>query len=161
MSLPLIIRKILDFFYPIVKPFIPRQTYYYAACGGGNLVSSWILFFVFYQFVFQKAVLHVHLSNDYQFAFSAYTLSAACTFVITFIIGFLLMKYVVFVESELKGRIQLFRYGLSSLLSAILSWILLKFFIEILMIYPSISNVVASLIVVVFSYLMQRKFTFK
>lgn len=161
MSLPTLIRKILDFFYPVFKRFIPLETYYYAACGGGNLVLSWILFFFFYQFIFKKSVVHGQFFSNYQLTFSAYTLSAACCFIITFVIGFLLMKYVVFVDSELKGRIQLFRYGLSSLLSAILSWILLKFFIEILMIYPSISNVVASLIVVVFSYLMQRKFTFK
>ena len=156
-----IIRSILDFIYPFFKRFITRQTFYYAACGGGNLLLSWILFFFFYQFIFKKSIIYFQFFGELHFAFSAYTLSAACCFVITFIIGFLLMKYVVFVDSELKGRIQLFRYGLSSLLSAILSWILLKFFIEILMIYPSISNVIASLIVVVFSYLMQRKFTFK
>jgi putative flippase GtrA len=161
MSLPTLIRKILDFFYPVFMRFIPRETYYYAACGGGNLVLSWVLFFLFYQLVFQKAVLHIQFFNDYQFAFSAYTLSAACCFIITFIIGFLLMKYVVFVDSALKGRIQLFRYGLSSLMSTLLSWVLLKFFIEIVLIYPSISNVLSSLIVVVFSYLMQRNFTFR
>jgi putative flippase GtrA len=71
------------------------------------------------------------------------------------------MKYVVFTASELNGRIQLFRYAISSLISSVLAWVLLKFFIEIIEFYPSVSNVLASCVVVVFSYLMQRKFTFK
>ncbi|MFY7943308.1 MAG: hypothetical protein ACOVNZ_01945, partial [Crocinitomicaceae bacterium] len=57
-----IIIHILDFFYPIVRRFIPKETYYYAACGGGNLVLSWFLFFFFYQIVFQKEVTHYYIS---------------------------------------------------------------------------------------------------
>jgi putative flippase GtrA len=37
----------------------------------------------------------------------------------------------------------------------------LKFFIEVLNFFPSIANVTASCIVVVFSFIMQRKFTFR
>ena len=158
-----IITLILDFFYPLVKRFIPRETFYYAACGGGNLVLSWILFFVFYQFVFSKETSHFYLSwlNNKHLAISAYTYSSICCFCINFTIGFLLMKYVVFTNSELGGRVQLFRYGLSSLASAILSWVLLKFFIEVLNFFPSIANIIASCIVVIWSYIMQRKFTFR
>jgi putative flippase GtrA len=158
-----LILGILDFFYPIVRRFMPKQTYYYAACGGGNLVLSWVLFYFFYQIVFLKEVSHFYVSwlGNKDIALSAYTLSSICCFCISFSVGFLLMRYVVFTESELKGRIQLFRYALSSVASGILSWFLLKLLIEILSIYPSIANVMASCIVVVFSYLMQRKFTFK
>jgi putative flippase GtrA len=42
-----------------------------------------------------------------------------------------------------------------------LSWILLKLFIETFSIFPSIANILASCIIVVWSYIMQRKFTFK
>jgi putative flippase GtrA len=158
-----IIIHILDFFYPIVRRFIPKETYYYAACGVGNLVLSWFLFFFFYQIVFHKEVSHFYVSwfGYKHIALSAYTLSSACCFCISFSIGFLLMKYVVFTESELKGFVQLFRYGLSSLASSILSWLFLKFLIETLNVFPSIANVLASCIVVIFSYIMQRKFTFK
>ena len=154
---------ILDFFYPLVSRFIPKQTYYYAACGSGNLVLSWILFFFFYQVVFNKEVAHYYLNwlGNKHIAISAYTYSSICCFCISFTIGFLLMKYVVFTESELKGRIQLFRYALSSVASGVLSWFLLKLLVEMLSIYPSIANVLASCIVVIFSYMMQRKFSFK
>lgn len=146
-----------------MKRLIPKETYYYAACGGGNLLLSWILFFFFYQYVFHKEISHFYINwiGIKHVAISAYTFSSLTTFCISFTIGFLLMKYVVFTNSELGGRVQLFRYGLSSVASAVLSWLLLKFFIEILNFFPSIANVTASCIVVIFSFIMQRKFTFR
>lgn len=161
MSLPKLITSILDFFYPLVGKIIPKKTYYYAACGGGNLLLSWLLFFLFYQFVFDKKMFPIQLPLDQTFVVTAYTLSSVSCFIISFTIGFLLMKYVVFTGSELKGRVQLFRYALSSALSGVLSWLILKLFVEYLTIYPSIANVLASCIVVIFSYLMQRNFSFK
>jgi len=158
MKLVSIIHSILDFFYPLVKRLFDKTTYYYAVCGVGNLVLSWILFFVFFQFVFEKQLLYVSVID---FTFSAYTLTAFTCFLITFNIGFLLMKYIVFTESGLKGRVQLFRYGLSALISGIVSWGLLKIFIEVFDIFPSIANILASCLVVLVSYLLQRKFTFK
>ena len=161
MFLPKIITSILDFFYPLVGKFIPKKTYYYAACGGGNLLLSCLLFFLFYQYIFEKQLFPVQLPFNLNFVATAYTLSSICCFIITFTIGFLLMKYVVFIGSELKGRVQLFRYALSSVMSGVLSWVILKLFVEILSFYPSIANILASCIVVVFSYLMQRNFSFK
>ncbi len=158
MSIPYLIRLILDFFYPIFKRFISKQTYYYAACGGSNLVLSWLLFFLFYQFVFQKKLFYIDFIS---YTFSAYTLSSFCCAVISFLIGFWLMRYVVFTESELKGRVQFFRYGLSGVVSALLNWCILKLLIEGISFYPSVANVISSCLVVVFSYLMQRKFSFK
>lgn len=153
-----LIRKILDVFFPLVSRVFDRTTYYYAACGTGNLVLSWFLFFLFFQFVFQKKIFYVNLID---YSISAYTLSSFLCFIIAFCNGFLLMKYVVFTQSELKGRIQLFRYGLSSLITWFASWLILKILIEILQFYPSIANVISSCIVVVISYLLQKKFTFK
>ncbi|MBM3452801.1 MAG: GtrA family protein [Bacteroidetes bacterium] len=161
MSLPKIITSILDFIYPLVGKFMPRKTYYYAACGSGNLVLSWLLFFFFYQFVFSKKNFPFQLPLNINFVATAYTLSSICCFLISFTIGFLLMKYVVFTGSELKGRVQLFRYALSSTLSGLLSWVILKLFVEVFSFYPSIANVLASCIVVIFGYLMQRNFSFK
>ena len=148
-----LIHKVLDFFYPLVKRMLDKTTYYYAACGSGNLVLSWFLFFIFFQFVFQKKVFYIEWIN---YSLSAYTLSSFLCFIIAFTIGFLLMKYVVFTKSELKGRIQLFRYALSSLITWLAHWLILKTFIEMLHIYPSIANITSSCIVVLISYLIQK-----
>jgi putative flippase GtrA len=114
--------------------------------------------YVIYQFVFQKE--HFYF-EQITYTISAYTLTSFCCSVITFFIGFLLMRYIVFTESELKGRIQFFRYALSGVLASVLNWVILKLLIEGFDIYPSISNVLSSCIVVVFSYLMQRRFSFR
>lgn len=158
MKLVSIIHRILDFFYPLVKRLFDQTTYYYAVCGVGNLVLSWILFFVFFQYVFKKQFFHLDFIN---FTFSAYTLSAIACFLISFALGFVLMKYIVFTESGLKGRVQFFRYAVSAMISGMVSWVLLKMFIEVFNFFPSLANILASCLVVIVSYLLQRKFTFK
>ena len=158
-----IIHLILDFFYPLVKRIFDKTTYYYAACGTGNLVLSWILFFLFFNIVFQK---HDFTFLDLPFqlgtkTISALTLSSIICACISFIIGFLLMRYVVFTESQLRGRAQFFRYGLSAIITSTTNWGLLKIMVLGLHIFPSIANVLASCVVVTISYLLQRKFSFK
>ncbi|MEY5000672.1 MAG: hypothetical protein RLZZ211_708 [Bacteroidota bacterium] len=155
-----IIRRLLDLFYPIFARFFDKQTYYYAACGGANLVSSWVFFFLFYQYLFEKRIFNIaFIGNTY--VVSAYTLSSMLCFVIAFSLGFVLNKFVVFTESQLVGRVQLFRYAVSAGFSWLGNYLLLKILIEGLQFYPSIANVISSFVVVFLSYLLQRKYTFK
>jgi putative flippase GtrA len=155
-----IIRRLLDLFYPLFARFFDKQTYYYAACGGANLVSSWVFFFLFYQYLFEKRIFNIaFIGNTY--VVSAYTLSSMLCFVIAFSLGFVLNKFVVFTESQLIGRVQLFRYAVSAGFSWLGNYLLLKILIEGLQFYPSIANVISSFAVVFLSYLLQRKYTFK
>ena len=158
MKLVKLIHSFLDFFYPLFKRFFDRTTYYYAICGVSNLVLSWFLFFIFYQFLFKKENWHLPLVN---FTLSSYTMTAFLCFIISFSIGFTLLKYVVFTKSHLKGFTQLFRYAVSALITSFTSWILLKIFIETFNFFPTLANISASCIVVVISYLLQRKFSFR
>ena len=158
MKLVKLIHSFLDFFYPLFKRFFDRTTYYYAVCGVSNLVLSWILFFIFYQFLFKKKNWSLPIVN---FTLSSYTMTAFLCFIISFSIGFTLLKYVVFTKSHLKGFTQLFRYAVSALITSFTSWILLKIFIETFNFFPTIANIVSSCIVVVISYLLQRKFSFR
>ena len=158
MRLVKLIHSFLDFFYPLFKRFFDRTTYYYAVCGASNLVLSWFLFFIFYNYLFKKKNLGLPLLN---YTLSAYTFTAFLCFIISFSIGFTLLKYVVFTKSQLKGTTQLFRYATSAAITGFTSWILLKLLIESLDLFPSIANIVSSCIVVVISYLLQRKFSFR
>ncbi|MEN9743222.1 MAG: hypothetical protein RLZZ65_1027 [Bacteroidota bacterium] len=137
-----------------------KQTYYYAACGGGNLVLSWILFFVFYQYLFAKRLFQFDLAQIH-YIVSAYTLSSMLCFVLAFLIGFLLNKYVVFTESKLNSGTQLLRYAMSAVLTWVGNYLLLKTFIEGFGFFPSVANMLSSGAMVVVAYLMQRYFTFK
>ena len=157
-TVPDYLRGFLDIFYPIVKKLFSKTTYYYAVCGASNMVLSWVLFYLFYNYLFHQQKWTIPLIN---LAINAYTISAAICFAISFIIGFTLLKYVVFTESEIKGRVQLFRYGISALISFVTSYAILRLLIEVFGIYASVSNIIASVVVAVISYLIQRNFTFK
>jgi putative flippase GtrA len=82
-------------------------------------------------------------------------------FPITFCTGFLLAKYITFTASELRGRIQLFRYGVTVAGSIFLNYVFLKFFVEIAGLYATLSKVIATVIVVIYSYILQRHFSFR
>lgn len=73
----------------------------------------------------------------------------------------MLMRHVVFPGSVLHGRVQLFRYFLLVLICIILNYIFIRLFVEHFHLYPTISKMVTTAIVVSFSYMTQKNFTFK
>jgi putative flippase GtrA len=150
--------SVLDIFYPLFKRFMPIQTYHYAACGGGNTLFNIFLYHMFYNFVLHKQVLHVGA-----LAFKPHVAAFIMAFIITFPIGFYLSMYVVFQGSYLRRRIQLIRYFMVAMACVGLNYILLKFFIETLGWYehPTLSLMATAVIVVTFSYVSQRFFSFR
>ncbi len=150
------ILQFIDFFYRPFARFMPLQTFRYLACGGGNTLLDIFLYFIMYNFVLHKQMLHL--------PFLVITPHIAALFLalaITFPTGFLLSKYIVFSESNLRGRIQLFRYFVQVAACILLNYLFMKLFVEYLHIYPTISKIFTTFFVVCFSYLTQKKFTFK
>jgi hypothetical protein len=94
-------------------------------------------------------------------AISAHIAAFLIVFPITFTSGFILAKYITFKTSELKGRIQLFRYGVTVSGSILLNYVFLKLFVEYLGWYATFSKGITTIIVVIYSYLSQRYFSFK
>ena len=150
------IEQLIDLFYPLFSRFMNRMTFRYAACGGANTLLDIFLFFISYNFIFDKEVVHLPF-----LAISPYIAAFMLSFCITFPIGFLLNRYIVFQGSAIAGRIQLFRYGLTVVLSILLNYVFLKIFIEHFGFYPTFAKILTTLIVVGFSYLSQSYFTFK
>ena len=132
------------------------QMYRYAACGGGNTALNILIYFLTYNFVLYKEVLHLG-----PIAISPHIAAFLIAFCITFPIGFYLSMYVVFQGSYLKRRIQLFRYFMVAMMCIVLNYILLKAFVEGLGIYPTPSMMMTTGIVVLFSYFSQRYFSFR
>jgi len=150
------ILQIIDFFYRPFAKLMPLQTFRYLACGGGNTALDIMLYFVMYNFVLHKQMV--------QLPFVTITPHIAALFMslaITFPTGFLLSKYIVFSESNLRGRTQLFRYFMLVAACILLNYVFMKLFVEHFHIYPTISKVLTTFFVVCFSYLTQKKFTFK
>ncbi|HPH73193.1 MAG TPA: GtrA family protein, partial [Paludibacteraceae bacterium] len=48
---------VIDFFYQPFSKFFSLQFFRYGFCGGLNMAFDWVLYFVFYNFVFQKQLL--------------------------------------------------------------------------------------------------------
>ena len=151
------ILNVVDFFYPPFRSIMPLQTFRYAACGGGNTALGIFLYFIGFHFVYTQPVVHVSF-----LALSNY-IAAEYLFAIwfTFPIGFYLGRYVVFPESALRKRVQLFRYFLVVAGSILLNYLLLKLFIEQFLWYPTPSKMFAAIFVVAFSYLSSRHFSFR
>jgi putative flippase GtrA len=147
---------VTDFFYPPFKVIMPLQTFRYAACGGANTLLDIFIFFISYNYILHKQNLDLGF-----FVFKPYIAAFLMAFCVSFPVGFLLMRNVVFSESTLHGRVQLFRYFILVVACITLNYFFIKFFVEQLHIYPTIAKVLTTIIVVTFSYLTQKKYTFK
>lgn len=150
------ILRFIDLFYPPFRRFMPLQVFRYAACGGGNTALNLFIYFIAHNFILQKQVLDLGL-----IAFKPHIAAFFIAFCVTFPIGFYLSMYVVFQESFLRRRIQLFRYFMVAMVCIVLNYVLLKIFVEQLGWYPTPSMIMTTVIVVLFSYLSQRHYSFK
>lgn len=155
-KLRIYILHIVDAFYPIFSRFIPMQTFRYAACGGSNMLLDIALYSFFYNIVLQKKNVDLTFVT-----ISPYIFSFILAFFITFPIGFYLSRYVVWQETGTKKSKQAFRYFLVVLACIVLKYTLLKLFIEYFLFWPSAANILTTIIVVSFSYLSQRHFSFR
>lgn len=147
---------LIDFFYPPFEKFLPLQTFRYAACGGGNQLLNLAVYYISYNFIFKKQNWDIGF-----LVFKPHIAAFLVAFVVTFPIGFLLSRYVVFNESDIKGRHQAFRYFTVVGICLLLNYGLLKLFVEVFGWYPTPSMLLTILIVVTFSFLSQKKFAFK
>jgi len=150
------IEGVLDFFYPFFRRFMDKTTFRYAACGGANTVFDILLFFVSYHFILRKQMVELSF-----LVVSPHIAAFLMAFLISFPVGFLLMRFIVFQDSYLKGRIQLFRYFLSVCVSLFLNYVFLKILVEKMHFFPTVSKIITTFFVVGFSYMAQKHFSFK
>ncbi|MBN1463707.1 MAG: GtrA family protein [Paludibacteraceae bacterium] len=150
------ITLIIDFFYPPFKKFMPISFFRYLSCGGLNVIFDWVLFFIFFHYIFNEQVADFGI-----IAFKPHIAAFLFTFPITLLSGFYLSKYVSFQNSTLKGRIQLFRYIIVVIGCLLINYICLKLFVDVWHFFPTPSKMITTIFTTIFSYLMQKNFTFK
>lgn len=148
--------RVLDFFYPLFRGFMPLQTYHYAACGGLNTALSLLTYFVSYNFILKRQILHLGI-----IAFQPHVAALLFAFVVTLPIGFYLSMYVTFHGSYLRRRVQFARYFLVIIGCMIINYIFLKIFVEAFGWFPTPSQLLTTGIVIIFNYFSQRHFSFK
>ena len=150
------ITKIIDFFYRPFRNICSEQFFRYGACGAGNMVLDWFLYFIVYNFVLRHNDLHL-----YFITLSPHIAALCIVFPITLFTGFWLNKYVTFKQSSLSGWNQLFRYVLIVFCNLLLNYLGLKLLVDICGIYPTPSKMIVTIITVVVSYFGQKYFSFK
>ncbi|HPR32797.1 MAG TPA: GtrA family protein [Prolixibacteraceae bacterium] len=151
-----LILKFVDFFHFPFLRFIPVETFRYAATGGLNTTFDILLYFLFYNYLLDKQFVDLGFVT-----ISPHIAAFLLVFPITFSTGFLLAKYITFTQSLLRGRIQLFRYGISVGGSILLNYLLLKLFVEVFHLYATLSKILTTLVVIVYSYIIQKHFSFR
>ena len=163
-----IITEIIDFFYKPFRNIMSEQLFRYAACGGGNMVLDWVLYFLIYNFVIGHELVRIQFSVfSFQFsqAITPHIATLCIVFPITLLTGFWLQKYVTFKPSEFarqySGKRQLARYILIVAINLAINYFGLKVCVENFGWYPTPSKMFITLITVVVSYLGQKYYTFR
>jgi len=150
--------KIIDFFYPPFARWLPIHTFRYIVSGGANTASGIILYFIIYNYLLHQ--------QDVILPFKPGMITApVATLIIeaplTFLIGFTLNKYIVFTKSELKGRIQMFRYAIVVGVNLMLNFAMIKIMVETFNFYPTISKIITTVFLAIMSYFIQTHFSFR
>jgi putative flippase GtrA len=151
-----LVTSFIDFFYPPFKKFLNLQTFRYIVCGGTNTFIDILIYFISYNFILHKQVVFLGA-----IAVKPHIMAFIMSFIISFPTGFYLNRNVVFTGSTLRGRVQLFRYLLLVVICVILNYVFIKLFVEQFNIFPTVAKILTTVIVVSFSYVTQRYFTFK
>ncbi len=148
--------RFIDFFYPIFERFMPKNTYRYLFSGGSGFILDVLVYWVSFNLILQKQDVFITDSLVISAAIFAYIIS----FCIVTPYSFCMSKFIVFQSSNLKGRIQLFRYFVIVGINILLNLILMKIMMDWLHIYPTISRILTAILVAVFSFFSQQYFTF-
>jgi putative flippase GtrA len=135
---------------------MPKQTFRYAVCGGGNLVLNWLLYALLYD-----GVLGFDYLNLGFVYISRHIAALAITFPVTLFTGYWLQSRISFRGSPLGDRVSSVRYLVTTLGSLLINYVCLKVFVEMCGIYAPAAQVLTSLITIVYSYLLQKYWTFR
>ena len=150
------IATIVDWFYKPFRKIIPAETFRYGFTGGLNTSLDIFLYWLFYEIILKEEILDLGFV-----AISPHIAAFIIVFPFTFTSGFLMAKHIAFFESLLKSKKQLFRYALTVVGAIVLNYIFLKFFVEVLSLSALIAKIITTVLVVTYSYLLQRYFTFQ
>jgi len=152
--------KIIDFFYPPFQRWLSLHTFRYMASGGTTATTGIIVFYIAYNYLFHQKDVALNIEHLPKLI-TAETAALLVETPITFFVGFFLNKYLVFTQSNLKGRIQLFRYGSVVATNFLLNLALIKIMVEGFGFYGSVAKIITTFILIIFSYFSQKHFSFK
>lgn len=156
MSLSRILISLIDALY--IKPLervISRQIFGYFLCGAANMALDTLWYFLIYHYVVFEQNVDLGVV-----VISPHIAALIIVFPITFFTGFLLNRYVAFRATQQRSTKQLFRYALSVVGSILLNYALMKLFVDLCHVWPTIAKMLTTVIVAVYSYMAAKYFSF-
>jgi putative flippase GtrA len=151
-----IVLAVIDFFHRPFARWIDTQTFRYLACGGSGAMLNIAVYYCSYHFLFHEQDVHTSFT-----LIRAAVAASIVAFCVSTPYGFTMSRYIVFTDSNLRGRVQLFRYLMTVAACAVLTYFFVPFFHYTCGIYATPSNILTNIVVALFSYMAQRFFTFK
>ena len=156
MSVAQCLIRVVDLLYvPIVRRFVSRDIFGYALCGGANMALDTLWYFVIYHYIILERNVDLGVV-----VISPHIAALIVVFPITFFTGFLLNRYVAFRATQQRTTKQLFRYALSVVGSILLNYALMKFFVDLCHIWPTIAKIFTTAIVATYSYMAAKYYSF-
>lgn len=148
--------RIIDFFHPPFAKLIPLKTFRYGVTGGSNALLNLIIFYLSYTFILKGEVLKVG-----SLTITPYIAAYLMALFISFPVGFLLNKYVVFQEASGKGRHQIMLYATLTLTTLVMHYALLHLLVGYLEFWATPSEAFIIVLMALFSYFFQSRVTFR
>ena len=156
MVLSRMLISLIDTLY--IKPLervISRQMVGYFLCGAANMALDTLWYFLTYHYVVMERNVDLGIV-----VISPHIAALIIVFPITFFTGFLLNRYVAFRATQQRTTKQLFRYALSVVGSILLNYALMKLFVELYYVWPTIAKMMTTVIVALYSFLAAKYFSF-
>ncbi len=156
MALSRMLISLIDTLY--IKPLervISRQMFGYFLCGAANMALDTLWYFLTYHYVVMERNVDLCIV-----VISPHIAALIIVFPITFFTGFLLNRYVAFRATQQRTTKQLFRYALSVVGSILLNYALMKLFVELCYVWPTIAKMMTTIIVALYSFLAAKYFSF-
>jgi putative flippase GtrA len=135
---------------------IKMKSVRYVLSGGIATAVDVVTFFIMINYILQKNDLifgHVQIS--------AHIAALCVSFSIGLITNFLITKYFVFNESNIKGREQFLRYILVAAITFVGNYFMMKILVEVFNVWPTFARLIAVGTIAALSFRMHKVFTFK
>lgn len=148
-----IIETFINSIYPLFKRLMSKRVYLFCATGSICFAINVMVFFASIQFLYKPNYSSTHIFQPHIAAWlTAQSISIP--------IGFYLNYHIVFPTSSLKIRTQFFRFVFTNILNVILSYLIIRFLVEVWDFLPTISLILATVIATFINYFIQSKFVF-
>ena len=129
---------------------------YFFAAGTATLVDVSVYFITLHYFLHKQ---NLHLSESV--VIGAPSVSLFVSYSSGLVTNFLITKYFVFAESELKGRTQFTRFVAVALVVLFANYLFMSFLIKVMHIFPTPARAISALSIGVFSFTAHKFFSFR